>query len=407
VTAQRIHRAPWLLPISSPPVQDGGVAVQSGKIAAVGPFREVRQSWPGAAVIDHPDCVLLPGLINTHAHLELSHLRQLGRQPAPPSFPAWIERLLEARSRAAADEAAMLQAARQELAQQEAQGVAVIADISNSGLTSQLAAEFSGRLAVFKEYLGLRADSAAAALLRLQQESGKQPCTGHAPYSTHPDLLRSLKVRAKRLGHIFPIHAAESPAEIELLRTGSGPFRHFLEERGLWDGSFQPVGQPGGAVRWLHQHGLLDSRTLCVHCVHIDDQEIALLAENGAKVCLCPGSNRCLGAGKAPVGSLLKSGILPAIGTDSLASNPELSLWREMRLLAEDHPDLAPADILRMATLGGAAALGLDSRLGSLEPGKEAAIIAARLERVPPDAAEPAEWLTQGTSKAQPVLCAE
>ncbi|MGX9728870.1 MAG: amidohydrolase family protein [Candidatus Electronema sp. VV] len=381
-----IRRAPWLLPISSPPVADGSIAVAAGIIAAVGPFREVRRSWPGAQVIEHPDCVLLPGLINAHTHLELSHLAYLGQQPAPSSFPAWIEALLAVRSQAAADDAAMLQAARQALAQQQAEGVAVLADISNSGLTSQLAAEFSGRLLVFKEYLGLRTDSATAALLRLQQESDEQPCTGHAPYSTHPILLRGLKARANRLGHVFPIHTAESAAEIALLRTGGGPFRAFLEERNLWDGSFQPMGDTGGAVRWLHQHGLLDSRTLCVHCVHIDADEIALLAASGAKVCLCPGSNRSLGVGKPPLASLLKKGILPALGTDSLASNPELSLWREMRLLAEEHPSVPPETILAMATLGGAMALGLDKRLGSLEVGKEAVILAAAMERVPTDA---------------------
>ncbi len=380
---------------------DGGIAVQAGIIAAAGPFREVRRSWPGAQVIEHPDCALLPGLINAHAHLELSHLSQLGRQPAPPSFPAWIERLLAARSQAAAEEAAILQAARQALAAQQAEGVAALADISNSGLTSQLAAEFSGSLLVFKEYLGLRTDSAGASLRRLQQESAEQRCAGHAPYSTHPALLRGLKARANRLGHVFPIHTAESIAEVELLRSGGGPFRDFLEKRGLWDGAFQPLGKTGGAVHYLRQHGLLDSRTLCVHCVHIDAEEIALLTESGAKVCLCPGSNRSLGVGKAPVGSLLKKGILPAIGTDSLASNPELSLWRELRLLAEEQPGVPPETLLAMATLGGAAALGLDKRLGSLETGKEAVILAARLERVPASAAAAQEEMLLGPSAVQ------
>jgi len=396
-----ICRAPWLLPVSRPPVADGGIAVQAGRIAAVGPFREVRRSWPGARVIEHPDCVLLPGLINAHAHLELSHLRQLGQQPAPLSFPAWIEQLLEARSRAAADEAAILQAARQVLAAQQAEGVAAAADISNSGLTQQLAADFSGRLLVFKEYLGLRTDSAEAALLRLRDEAEEQACTGHALYSTHPDLLRGLKARANRLGHVFSIHTAESAAEIELLRTGGGPFRDFLAERGLWDGTFQPLGKEGGAVTYLRQHGLLDRKTLCVHCVHLTAEEIGILAAAEAKVCLCPGSNRCLGVGKAPVSSLLRQGILPALGTDSLASNPELSLWREMRLLAEDHPGIAPAEILRMATLGGAAALGLENRLGSLEPGKKAVILAAAMERVPPDAAAAQEELLRQSAVVQ------
>lgn len=393
-----IHRAPWLLPVSSPPVADGGIAVLAGIIVAVGPFRDIRRSWPGAQVIEHPNCVLLPGLINAHAHLELSHLSQLGQQPTPPSFPAWIEQLLAARSHAAADETAVLQAARQALAAQQAEGVVALADISNSGLTSQLASGFDGRLLVFKEYLGLRKDSAAAALRRLEQESDEQACTGHAPYSTSPALLRGLKARANQLGHVFPVHTAESFAEIELLRSGGGPFRAFLEERNLWDGSFQPMGDQGGAVRWLHQHGLLDSRTLCVHCVHIDTEEIALLAASGAKICLCPGSNRSLGVGRPPLASLLRHGLLPAIGTDSLASNPELSIWREMRLLAEEHTSVPPESIVAIATLGGAAALGLDKRLGSLEAGKEAVILAAAMERVPTDAAEVLAWMVAITA---------
>ena len=374
-----IHRARWLLPISRPPVADGGLAVQAGKIAEAGSFAAVRRSWPGARVLDHPDAVLLPGLINAHTHLELSHLRHLSQQPAPPSFTGWIARLIAERTEAAADDAAIMSAAWQVLAEQQAQGVAALADISNTGLTNQLAPDFSGRLLCFKEYLGLREDRATEALLRLRDEDEVQACTGHAPYSTHSALLRALKARAKRLAHVFPIHTAESAAEIELLRTGGGELRGFLEEHGVWDGTFQPLDREGGAVTYLHQHGLLDSRTLCVHCVHLAEEEIGLLTETKAKVCLCPGSNAYLGVGTAPAGRLLRQGILPALGTDSLTSNPELSLWREMRLLAEAHSDLDPADILRMATLGGAIALGVELQFGSLEEGKDAAVLAVAL----------------------------
>lgn len=394
-----IHRAPWLLPISRPAIADGGLAVQAGRIAAVGSFSEIRRSWPGAQVLDHPDAALLPGLINAHSHLELSHLSQLSQQPAPPTFTGWIARLLNERSKAAADDATIKAAARHVLAEQQAHGVAAIGDISNTGLPSSLAESFSGRLLCFKEYLGLREDRATEALLRLRDEAEEQPCTGHAPYSTHPALLRSLKARAARLGHVFPIHTAESAAEIELLRTGSGEMRVFLEEHGVWDGTFQPLGREGGAVTYLHQHGLLDSRTLCVHCLHLTEEEIALLAAAEAKVCLCPGSNAYLGLGMAPAGRLLRQGMLPALGTDSLTSNPELSLWREMRLLAEAHPSVDPADIVRMATLGGAMALGLERQLGSLEEGKDAAVLCAALPASLMSAAAVQEYLVHCGSK--------
>jgi cytosine/adenosine deaminase-related metal-dependent hydrolase len=169
---------------------------------------------------------------------------------------------------------------------------------------------------------------------------------------------------------VFSIHVAESAEEIEFLQTGTGSFRSFLESRGAWDNSFNPPGT--GAVHYLEQLGVLDHRTLCVHVVHIDEQEIEILANKQVNVCLCPGSNRHLGVGKAPVKQMLSAGILPAIGTDSLSSNKTLNVWREMQILREDHPGLMPQDVFAMATIGGAVAWGRDDELGSLSPGKSA-----------------------------------
>jgi cytosine/adenosine deaminase-related metal-dependent hydrolase len=128
-------------------------------------------------------------------------------------------------------------------------------------------------------------------------------------------------------------------------------------------------------VDYLRALGILDHQTLCVHAIHISDEEIRILAGESVKICLCPGSNRYLNTGKAPVRAYLDHGILPALGTDSLASNPELSLWREMRILAEDFPTVEPSEIFKMATLGGAETLGLGHRLGTLEPGKDADLL--------------------------------
>ncbi|MCI5221257.1 MAG: amidohydrolase [Candidatus Electrothrix sp. AR4] len=377
-----VHRAPWLLPVSRPPVRNGGLAVQSGRILELGRFNEVARNHPGAEVVDYPDAVLMPGLINAHAHLELSHLAYLSRRPSPSTFTGWIEHMLAERTKVGSEDKVIQEAARVVLADQQRQGVVVVADISNTGLTRDLSSEFTGRLFCFKEYLGLRASELTASLhsLKAEVEHPDVHCTAHAPYSTHIQLLLSLKNRAVRLGQIFPVHVAESSAEHAMVSRGRGEMLEFLEQRGFWDDSFQPTGMDSnGSVSYLHRHGLLDSGTLCVHCIHVTGQEIDLLVETATKVCLCPGSNRYLGVGKAPVDKYLHKGILPALGTDSLTSNPELSIWHEMCLLAEEHPGIDPMDILRMATLGGAEALGLGNQLGSLEPGKEAAIIAVQL----------------------------
>jgi cytosine/adenosine deaminase-related metal-dependent hydrolase len=346
----------------------------------VGRFSKIVRNLPGAAVVDHPDSVLLPALVNAHTHLELSHLAHLSQQPPPATFTGWIDNMLYARARSGFNDEAVQEAARSSLVDQQDDGVMAIADISNTGLTRKLCSDFLGKLLCFKEYLGLRASGVEPSLKSLQAEADHHLCSAHAPYSTHADLLRALKKRALLAGHIFPIHVAEPQAESDMMSRGRGELVDFLERRGFWDGSFQPTGiDNNGSVQYLHQLGILDDKTLCVHSIHVSETEIELLIKTGSKVCLCPGSNRYLGVGKAPVDQYLQAGMLPALGTDSLASNPEISMWREMQLLADDHPDVDPVDILTMATAGGAGALGLDLEVGTLEPGKQATFLSVLL----------------------------
>jgi cytosine/adenosine deaminase-related metal-dependent hydrolase len=201
-----------------------------------------------------------------------------------------------------------------------------------------------------------------------------------------------LKARARRHAHLFPIHVAESLDEIEFLATGQGRFREFLAERGVWDGSFAAPGL--SPIAYLDGLGILDENTLCVHCVHCDAADLAIMAERRITACICPGSNRFLGVGIAPVPQMLAKGIAVVLGTDSLASNPHLSLWQEMRVLAEDHPGIRPADIIRMATVNGAGFMGLAGELGSLAPGCSAGFLAIS-GNVPEKAAgdEILQWL--------------
>lgn len=398
-----VHRAPWVLPIARSPITDGGVAVQSGRITAVGRFSEIARNLPDVTVVDHPDSVLLPALVNAHTHLELSHLAHLSQQPPPATFTGWIENMLVVRAKSGFNDEAVEEAARSSLVGQQHDGVIAIGDISNTGLTKNLFSDFLGKLLCFKEYLGLRASGVEPSLQALQTEAVHHLCTAHAPYSTHADLLRALKKRALIAGHVFPIHVAEPLAESDMMSRGRGEFVDFLGRRGFWDGSFQPTGIDNtGSVQYLHQLGILDDKTLCVHCIHVSEAEIELLIKTGSKVCLCPGSNRYLGVGKAPVDRYLQVGMLPALGTDSLASNPKISMWREMQLLADDHPDVDSTDILAMATVGGAEALGLDSEIGSLEPGKQATFLSVLLPDTVKNAADVYDYLVTTGSSMHP-----
>jgi cytosine/adenosine deaminase-related metal-dependent hydrolase len=382
-------------------IREGGVAVGGGTIVAVDVLARLRQQFPQAEVIDHSGCALTPALVNAHIHLELSHLGELSLSPQPASFTGWISRLLELRDRLGATGAQVRLAAEQTAEQQHRSGVAALADIGNTSLGRDLTNAFAGALLPFKEYLGLAEWTLEKNLHRLSQEPEEMLCSGHAPYSTHPRLLQALKKRATSHGQVFPLHTAEPAAEGQMIREGRGEMVDFVRARGFWDNSFVPRGR-GGSIHYLHELGLLDERTLCIHCVHVSDEETRMLAGEGAKICLCPGSNRFLGVGRAPLRQYLDQGLLPALGTDSLASNPELSLWREMALLAEDFTDIDPATLFAMATRGGAEALGVDYRLGTLEPGKDADLLVVPLPDQLTQAVQVSRYLVHGGTSIQP-----
>ncbi len=383
-----LHRAPWVLcsPFSFSGsagriIENGCVVTEGSRIAAAGPFSELKDIYTNAVVRDHEQSVLLPALVNAHAHLELSCLSELGKSEERfYYFTDWIRKLLQARSRIESHEE-VTESAVNTLLLMSARGVGLIADIGNKADRCYEGLEKTNRHTTvihFIELLGLSGTSEQRMLEAIESFSGDRPVAAHAPYSTSPKLIGRIKQSASQQGHVFSIHVAESGEEVDFLRDGKGCFRDFLEERGAWDGSFTPPGC--GAITYLDQLGVLDSRTMCVHAVHISEEEIALLADRRAKICLCPASNRQLSSGIAPVTKMLAHKILPALGTDSLASNSTLDIWREMQLLREDHPDVDPAVVFSMATRGGAESLGYGPDFGELSAGKQAAMISVRLD---------------------------
>ena len=389
-----IHRAPWLFPMAGPAFSDGAVAVHDHRIVGTGRLADLQGRFPGAAIVDHPDSVLMPGLVNAHIHLELSHLAHLSQQRESRPFVDWLTTMLAERERLGAVGIVVEEAAQKTLQSQYDTGVIALADIGNTPLARTLTKQFPGILFPFLEYFGLGRRSLVPALKKLACQEDGIACTAHAPYSTHPELIRALKKRADNLENMFPIHVAEPASETDLFCEGRGELADFLRRRGFYEDVFQGAGiDISGPVRYLHTLGVLDAKTICVHGVHVSRDEIRLLQQTGAKVCLCPGSNRYLQVGLAPVAEYLGQGILPALGTDSAASNPELSIWREMRCVAEDHPTVPPMTILRMATIGGAQALGIDADYGTLEPGKTASLLAGSIPSAMKKQQDVAEYL--------------
>jgi cytosine/adenosine deaminase-related metal-dependent hydrolase len=166
---------------------------------------------------------------------------------------------------------------------------------------------------------------------------------------------------------------AESSDEVSLLGDGSGRLADLFRERGFAGDDWKPPGR--SPVEHLKRLGALSANTLAVHCVHVDQRDRSSLQSSRATVVTCPRSNAALGVGTAPIPELMREGIPVAVGTDSLASAPDLDMFAELCALRQQHPDLSPAAALRMATLNGARALGFGDRLGSIEPGKLAELI--------------------------------
>jgi cytosine/adenosine deaminase-related metal-dependent hydrolase len=255
-------------------------------------------------------------------------------------------------------------------------GVILLADIGNERYPCDSDRSDYPIMLYFQEFLAPTKNATDAVSAIVAALPDALAATAHAPYSTSPELIRLLKDRARRLQKVFPIHVAESKDEIEFLQSATGSFRDFLERLEAWDGTFSNgKSDLEGTVMYLQQLDVLDPKTLCVHCVHMTENEMQILLEKGSHVCLCPGSNRFLRVGKAPVERMLRHGLLPAIGTDSIASNENLDIWREMQILSVDHPGVESAKILEMATLGGASALHYEGDFGSLAPGRRAVFL--------------------------------
>lgn len=380
--------AAWVLPIAAPPLRTGAVLVDGdGRIAWVGP----RADAPACDAVETlGDAVLLPGLVNAHTHLELTAMRGLLEHA---DFFAWIRTLTRARAEVLT-EADLRDGAMLGVAEGLAAGITTYGDTcATGGAVLDALVALGARGTVYQEVFGPAPGQREASLAGLRRavealraratELVRVGVSPHAVYSVHEDLL--VDACGFAAAHDLPVamHVSESPAEIEFLRDGTGPFADFLRGRGI---AVAP--RAHSPVHLLASLGATDVvRPLLIHAVQFDASDVALAAHYGCPVAHCPASNAKLGHGVAPLRALLDAGVVVGLGTDSVASNNRLDLLDEARVAAltaraaERRADALSADeALHLATLGGARALGLGDRIGSLEPGKDADLCAFALD---------------------------
>jgi cytosine/adenosine deaminase-related metal-dependent hydrolase len=192
------------------------------------------------------------------------------------------------------------------------------------------------------------------------------------------------------------VHLAESVEEVEFLRTGEGPWRQLLEDFGVWNPLWVAPGV--SPVQYLADHGFLGSRVMAVHGVQMSAADLARLAAHRATLVTCPRSNEYTGAGTPPVEQFYASGVAVAVGTDSLASTPDLNVFSELAALRAIAPRVPASLLIESATLQGARALGVDADYGAIEPGRMARLVAVA---VPRDVVDVEEYLVSGIQPEQ------
>lgn len=375
--------ADWVLPVDAGPIRRGGVVVHNTRIAAVGPAEEVA-GLERHSRLDFPGCVITPGLVNAHTHLSLTALQ--GLLPPGP-FPDWLRRIVPMMQALDADDLAA-SAALGALRCLQA-GATVVGDIAYGPESPAAAGDVGVAGTFFWEVLGVGGAELPAALAeaefpepaRAENERMRAGISPHTPYTSGPSLLRAEARFARENGYPFAIHVAESSAEIELFAQGSGPLRDLSRRLALDLGT-----EHRSPVAYLDSIGVLEG-ALAVHCVHLLPGEAHALAHRTRGVVLCPRSNRYLRNGTPPVDALVGAGAVVCVGSDSLASNEGVDLFAEARELREVAPKLDAARLLRMLTLDGATALGLDESFGSITPGKQADLAVFKVASGEPEAA--------------------
>ena len=378
------YHARWVLPITQPPIENGTVVEDDGRITYVGP----RAKAPAGRDYDLGDSILLPGLVNTHTHLELTAMRGFLEDL---DFADWIDKLRQSRNDIL-DTELLFDSAKYGIIEGLEAGITTYADTCSSGRVLGAMQEIGVRGIMYQETFGPNpADTNAAigALTNLlnvlepqQTDLVRLGLSPHAPYTVSDDLYAATAKLAREKNLPLAMHIAESDAEEDIVVRGAGPFADRWRKRG-----FEVKKRARSPIALLEKHDVLQPGSLLIHCVRVDDDDIKTIARHGCSVAHCPASNAKFGHGVAPLLPMIAAGILVGIGSDSVASNNRMDILDEARLAVlvhrgatRKHDAFGAHQALALATIGGAQALGLDDRIGSLEVGKDADLAAFKID---------------------------
>jgi 5-methylthioadenosine/S-adenosylhomocysteine deaminase len=370
-----IFNADWICPVSGPPIRNGSLAVEGETIAGV-----LQENDRTDGLIHFPGCAIIPGFVNAHAHLELTVLRGF-LEDLP--FDEWIPRLTRTKyERLTPGE--LLQSARLGVVEMLSAGVTCVGEVMDLGVSWQAMREFGLQGVAYQEAFGPAESQLEESMrsLRAKIEGYRRDETAtqrvgvspHAPYTVSAALFRAIDEYSRLEDLPLTTHVAESRDETLFIRSGQGPFAENHRKRSI---EVRAVGC--SPIAYLSSLVLMRPGVLLVHAVELEDADFDTLRAMRPAVVHCPKSNAKLGHGIARLNEIARTGVPVGLGTDSVASNNVVDMFEEMRsAIFQQRAHLKRWDALdaytafRMATLGGAECLGLQSHVGSLDVGKRA-----------------------------------
>jgi len=368
VAAVAIFAADLVLPVSAPPIPDGAVLVEDGRVAAVGPLAEVRRERPDAEVRRFPSCTITPGAINAHAHLGF---RREDKPPGGP-FSEWLRELI---SKLPEKESWTPDAAANSAREALEAGTTYMAESSPYGECLPQLAESGMAGTVFAEFFpgdfpGSSPEERVNAIFEKarRMREGLPPrvdcqVSVHSPYTVDPESAALAARRARQEASVLAIHLQESPEEVEFIRKGTGGLAGIFGAN-TWGG------RGVSPVRFFEEAGVLGPNVIAAHLATVVyEEDIETLARAGVAAAHCPRSNEYLNCGVSPVPEMMRRGIRVGMGTDGLWSSPSMNLFEETLFAVKMH-GFDGRTGMELATIGGARALRIDGETGSLEAGK-------------------------------------
>lgn len=364
----RYYSAEYVIPVTSYPIKNGVVAVNDdGMICGLYDV----SSAPKDVKIERLQGVLIPGFINTHCHLELSHMKNL--IPSETGLPKFIESVINNRQQQDQDHI-VIKAMVEADSFMYTKGIQAVGDHVNTSISASVKSKSKIQYHTFVEIIGFNDTDASVKIdtakeIEFYFDSDKVSITPHAPYSCSKTIFRSLKKSVTET-NIFSIHNQESEEENKFFRYKTGDFVDLYNKIGIDLSTFKA--QARNSIQSYFSYLPIPNPVILVHNTFTSLKDLDFVQRMGRNVyfCMCPNANLYI-EGVLPKINILAEHIdTITIGTDSLASNHTLSILDELKVIHKYYPELDFLDTIKWATINGAKALGLDSKLGSIEVGK-------------------------------------